>query len=369
MVRRRRLPPRLALGADARLRDVRRIPDPRVLGRVHGARGGLRPLLRVPESLHVRDARAGPRRQLPDALRRMGRGGPVLLPAHRLLLRQEVRRRRGQEGLRHESDRGLRVHPRHLRRVRPLRLGRLRPGLRDGGREPRGLHALPDARVPAALRRRLRKIGAVSPVRLAAGRDGRTDSGLRAHPCGHDGHGRRLHGRPLQRVLPPRAARHDRRGGRRRLHGSLCRNDRRRAERHQEGAGLFDRVAARVHVPRVRRRGLHRGHVPRHDACVLQGLPLPRRRIGDPRDGRGAGHPPHGRPGEEDPEDLLDVPDREHDDRGCAVPRGLLLQGRDQGRRLPRRVRGGPLASEGALRRRALHGRASRRSTCSAWSA
>ena len=41
---------------------------------------------------------------------------------------------------------------------------------------------------------------------------------------------------------------------------------------------------------------------------------------------------------------------------GRAGPRGLLLEGRDQGRRLPRRVRGGPLAPEGALRGRPLHG-------------
>ena len=41
---------------------------------------------------------------------------------------------------------------------------------------------------------------------------------------------------------------------------------------------------------------------------------------------------------------------------GRAVPRGLLLEGRDQGGRLPRRVRGGALAAEGPVRGRPLHG-------------
>ena len=33
-------------------------------------------------------------------------------------------------------------------------------------------------------------------LRLAAGRDGRSDAGLRAHPCGDDGDGRRVHDWP-----------------------------------------------------------------------------------------------------------------------------------------------------------------------------
>ena len=134
--RRRRLPARRALGAHARVRDVRRLPHPRLLGRVHGPRGGLRALLRVPEPLHVRDARPRAGRELPDALRRMGGRGPLLVPSDRLLLREEVRGRRGQEGLRRQPDRRLRLHPRHLRRLRALRLARFRDGLRGGGREP-----------------------------------------------------------------------------------------------------------------------------------------------------------------------------------------------------------------------------------------
>ena len=47
----------------------------------------------------------------------------------------------------------------------------------------------------AALRRRHRQIGANSAVRLVARRDGRTDAGERADPCGDHGHRRRVHDR------------------------------------------------------------------------------------------------------------------------------------------------------------------------------
>ena len=60
---RRRVPSRRALGADALLRHLRRVAHPRLLGRLHGARPGLRALLLVPEPLHVRDADARPRRE------------------------------------------------------------------------------------------------------------------------------------------------------------------------------------------------------------------------------------------------------------------------------------------------------------------
>ena len=64
----------------------------------------------------------------------------------------------------------------------------------------------------------------------------------------------------------------------------------------------------------------------------------------------------HGRPREEDPAHVLDVLHRHADDLRRAVSGGLLLEGRDQGGRLPRRVRGRALAAARALRRGALHG-------------
>ena len=41
------------------------------------------------------------------------------------------------------------------------------------------------------------QVGADSAVCLAAGRDGRPDAGFGADPCGHHGHGGRLHGGAL----------------------------------------------------------------------------------------------------------------------------------------------------------------------------
>ena len=69
----------------------------------------------------------------------------------------------------------------------------------------------------------------------------------------------------------------------------------RRADRHQESAGVLDDLAARLHVRGARRRGLRRGRLPRLHARVLQGLPVPRRRQRDPRALGRAGHPQDGR--------------------------------------------------------------------------
>ncbi len=137
LLRRRRLPDRPALGPDARLRDVHRDPDPRLLGRVHGARRGVREVLRLPEPLHVRDADARPRGEPGDPLRRVGRRRPLLLPPHRLLLHEGLRRRRRQEGVRHEPDRRRRVPDGPLRLRRDVRDGRLREDVRGGRRRTR----------------------------------------------------------------------------------------------------------------------------------------------------------------------------------------------------------------------------------------
>ena len=64
---------------------------------------------------------------------------------------------------------------------------------RDAGRD--GALRRPVGHLPAAVRRRDRQERADSAVRLAAGRDGRPDAGVRPHPRGDDGHGGRVHGR------------------------------------------------------------------------------------------------------------------------------------------------------------------------------
>ena len=56
-----------------------------------------------------------------------------------------------------------------------------------------------------------------------------------------------------------------------------------RAERHQEGARVLHDQPARLHGDGPRRRRLDRGRVPPLHPRLLQGLPLPRRRLGEPR--------------------------------------------------------------------------------------
>ena len=97
--------------------------------------------------------------------------------------------------------------------------------------------------VPADARR-VRQIGAVPAVCLAARCDGRPDAGQRADPRGHDGDRRRLHDRPLRH-----AVRRQRRGDdddrrRRRVHRALRRDHRAAAVRSEESLRLFDRSAS-----------------------------------------------------------------------------------------------------------------------------
>ena len=113
----------------------------------------------------------------------------------------------GQEGVHHQPHRRLGLHARrvpdllHVRHARlPRRAGR---GRADAGRDGAVRRAV--GHLPAALRRRDRQERADSAVRLAAGRDGRPDAGLGAHPRGDDGDGGRLHGGPQRRALLARA--------------------------------------------------------------------------------------------------------------------------------------------------------------------
>jgi NADH-quinone oxidoreductase subunit L len=70
-----------------------------------------------------------------------------------------------------------------------------------------------------------------------------------------------------------------------------------RAERHQARDRLFDVLAARLHVLRLRRLGLCGGRVPSVHARLLQGAAVPGRRLGHPRHVRRAGHAQDGRAG------------------------------------------------------------------------
>ena len=94
------------------------------------------------------------------------------------------------------------------------------------------------------------------------------------------------------------AGRHHRRRGHPagRLHRRL------RQGRHQEGAGLLDGLADRLHVPgrRARRRRVRAGHPAPAHPRLLQSRPVPRRRLGHARDERRRGHAPLRRAGAPD---------------------------------------------------------------------
>ena len=128
--RRREHPRRPALGRDAARHHGHRVPDPRLLGRLHGGRSGRESLLRVPQPVRVLDAAARARRELRDPARRLGPRRPLVVPADRLLVATPDRSGGGQEGLHHERDRRRRHDARHLRDLEPPAHGGLCAGVR-----------------------------------------------------------------------------------------------------------------------------------------------------------------------------------------------------------------------------------------------
>ncbi len=128
----------------------------------------------------------------------------------------------------------------------------------------------------------------------------------------------------------------------RRQHRDLRRNRRPRAERHQARDRLLDLLAARLHVLRLRRLGLRRRHLPPLHPRLLQGAPVPRRGLGDPRDVRRAGHAQDGRHLAHGADHLRRDVDRLAGARRHPDLRRLLLEGHDPGIRLglARPVRG-----------------------------
>ena len=106
---------------------------------------------------------------------------------------------------------------------------------------------------------------------------------------------------PMFETVGRRAGRRDVR----RRRDLLLRRDRRDdAVGHQARHRLFDLFAARLHVLRRGRRRLWRGDVPPVHARLLQGVAVPRRRFGDPRDAPRAGHALLWRAAETDPDHL-----------------------------------------------------------------
>ena len=243
---------RPVVGADDPGRHRHRFSDSRLFDGLHdrGRAARVRALLRVPEPLRRVHAAARARRQLRRDVRRLGRRGPVLVPAHRLLVQEAGRRpmpaRRRSSSTASATWRSCWACCWRSRSSGPSNFSELSGG--DCGAA--GGHAL-RRRVgdcAAALHRRDRQVGADSVIRLVARRDGGSDAGLGPHPRRDHGDGWRLSDRPQRRVVRARArGAGDRRG---RRHGDRAVGGRHRhgAERHQAGARVFDRLAARLHV-------------------------------------------------------------------------------------------------------------------------
>ena len=109
---------RPAVGAVPAADHRRRLADPRLLDRLHGARPAPAPLLRLPQPVRRRDADAGARGQLPRPVPRLGGRRPGVVPADRLLAAQALRRRGRQEGVRHQPGRRHRPVAGHRADVR-----------------------------------------------------------------------------------------------------------------------------------------------------------------------------------------------------------------------------------------------------------
>ena len=107
---------------------------------------------------------------------------------------------------------------------------------------------------PAAAARRLRQVRPGAAAGLAARRDGGPDPGVGPDPRGDHGDRGRLPDRPLQLHLRARPRRPDRGGHRRHRDAAVGRDHRLRQGRHQEGAGRLHDEPDRLHDARRRPR-------------------------------------------------------------------------------------------------------------------
>ena len=119
-----RAPARRALGRDGAGGQRRRRADLRLFDRLHGARRGLRPLLRLREPVRALDASAGAGEQPAADVRRMGRRRTLLLPADRILVHERAVRLQRAQGLHRQSNRRRRLHPRRADYRRDARCSR-----------------------------------------------------------------------------------------------------------------------------------------------------------------------------------------------------------------------------------------------------
>ena len=146
-----------------------------------------------------------------------------------------------------------------------------------------------------SLHRRHRQERADSFVRMAARRDGWSNTCVRADSRRDHGDGRRVHGGALLGDLHARAVRHVHRRDHWRGHGTVRGNHRPGPKRYQESSRLLDDFAAWLHVHGLWRRGVRR-HLSRDDACVFQSATVSRLGLSHSRHASRAGHAAHGWP-------------------------------------------------------------------------
>ncbi len=146
LLRRLRLLARPAVAGHAADRHRRRLRHPHLLRRLHGARGRLLPLLRLPQPLHVLHADADPGQQLSADVRRLGGRRPGVVPAHRLLVPEALGGECRQEGVHHQPCRRLRIPDRAVSADQALRNAAVRRRIQ--GRVGPAVSKLPPACSP-----------------------------------------------------------------------------------------------------------------------------------------------------------------------------------------------------------------------------
>ena len=305
-----------------------RFPHPPLRHRLHVGRRRLQPVLRVHEPVRLRHVDAGAGRQPAGPVPRLGRRRPLQLSADWLFPYRSRKRLRRAQGFRRHARRRHGDAAGSVPAVPGIRHHRHRRGHGGSASGLAGRIVHRDADRPAAARRCRRQVGAGAAADLAAGRHGRSDTGLRADSRGDDGYRGRVphsaHPRPVP-ALPGGPVRGRLRGPGHIVHISLHGT---RAARHQTCARLLDHESDRLHVLRARRRRLVSGGIPPDDPRVLQGTPVPRLRIGHPGAAPRAGHVQDGRSLAETSIGLLEHVDRLPGARGAAAHLGLLQQGR-----------------------------------------
>ena len=167
--------------------------------RLHARRQGGDPLLRLHVAVHCLDAWASNGRQRHPAVRLLGVGRDIFVPANRILDESPICRRGCQESIPDDSAWRFRLPARHPLSVcpRPNLVGHRHTLLGDRRRHDSGLGCELDCgRIPA---RCDRQVGTVPAAFVATGRDGGSDLGISTDSLRDDGYRRRV---PSCALLP-----------------------------------------------------------------------------------------------------------------------------------------------------------------------